>query len=131
MKSIVMSRPFMAGLIAGLSILTIVALMMTVSSARASDWSTAKTSHAEVLGINHDEQTMTVRLIGADAGQEAEITLSFSNDTGVIFCTETKAISDFAVGDMVTLTYHETLSGYVADSIDIPHMAASPGSLMC
>lgn len=118
-----------AGLIVGMLVLAVAALLLTDAAAAQAG---PVTSPAEVLSIDPAGQTMTVRLLQAGSSQGAEITLSFSSETGVIFCSEPKAVSDIMAGDMVTVTYHETMGGrYALENVDIPSMAASPGSLMC
>lgn len=105
-----------------------VSVLLLTSFANAGS---AVTQQAYILGIDPSARTLTVQLfetdISSDIRHKGEIELSFNDVSKVTLCNESKSFDDLKAGDTVTLTYHETMSGYFADSIDF---AAARG-MMC
>jgi len=114
------------------SLLLAASLLLISFAGMAAGQMNPVTRQAEVIGIDHMGSSITVRLLEAALGEQSDVvTLSFNEATGVIFCSEPKSLSDIAVGDMVTVTYRQTMEGYLVENIDIPASAESPGALMC
>jgi Cu/Ag efflux protein CusF len=109
------------------------ALLLTSFSAYAGSQMSPITRQAEVLGVDHATQRLTVRLLEGKDLEGDDLTISIDQKTRVMFCTEPTGLDALKRGDIVTITYSENLDGIYADSISLEFkdIAIAPDAAAC
>lgn len=71
------------------------------------------TISGKVASVNSYDRTFSV------IGKEGEYTFAINNSTNVVLCDMNKTFEDLGAGQDVTVTYHGSDSGFVADAVTI------------
>ncbi len=96
---------------------TLLAISLAGSALAAENASSLK---GEVVAIDTYDNTLTVRPIESAGGAAPELTFMIDKKTEVTGCSQSKTREDIAVGEHVSVKYHEEGGILFADAVDIP-----------
>ena len=107
------------GLLSVIVVTVVAALLLTSFPAYAGSQMSQVTKQAEVLGVDQAAQKLTVRLLEGKDATGDDMTISIDERTRVMFCTEPQGLDALKKGDIVTISYRESLDGFYAYDIDL------------